>query len=174
DITVSNIYSTTLTEADTWMKSSGQTTILSTASIRFDADPINGYILMQPSSTTDFFLSQPNSSNFFVAQPLDGCAGSQPARQANLIQTNEDEISLSKFDLFPNPAKNKITIQNKGLNETDIHFEIFSIEGKIRLSQRDIRFSNKAEIDISMLNTGIYFIKIINGNQVEMIKFTKE
>ncbi len=174
DITVSNIYSTTLTESDTWIKTSGQTTILSTASIRFDADPINGYILMQPSSTTDFFLSQPNSSNFFVAQPLDGCAGSQPARQANLIQTNEDEISLSKFDLFPNPANSKITIQKIGLNEAALHYEIYSIEGKIRLSQRDIRFSNKAEIDISMLNTGIYFIKIINGNQIEMIKFTKE
>jgi trimeric autotransporter adhesin len=78
NITISGSYSTALTESQTWIKSTGQTTISNTGSVKLDADPTNGYVLLMPANSGDFFLSAPTGSGVFIAQALDGCGNLIP------------------------------------------------------------------------------------------------
>ena len=75
------------------------------------------------------------------------------------------EKSLDLLHVYPNPAKDKITIQTKNeLNKIDI----LNISG---VKIEEIKDLNQNSIDISHLSTGIYFIQI---NNCHLIKFIKE
>lgn len=72
-----------------------------------------------------------------------------------------DKIEISKFNIYPNPATNFINIDTE---ITVDNYQIFSING-----QNLWKVKNK--INISELNSGIYFIKfeIENKNYVSKI-----
>ena len=62
------------------------------------------------------------------------------------------------FKLFPNPAKNSITVAADGVNGV---FELFNTRGSIVLSNN---LSSGNQINIKDLNKGIYVYKVtING-----------
>lgn len=74
-----------------------------------------------------------------------------------------EEMNSSKINVYPNPAKDEICIENKSeINITGII--IIDLLGKenIRLP---ITNSNKQTIDISELNEGIYFVNFIDNNK---------
>ena len=170
NVLITGTFSSALTESDTWIASSGQTTIPSTSSVKLDAEPNNGYVLLEPTSNTDFFLANPNSSNYFVAQTLDGCGGSSPARlKGNAISS----LSSSSFVLYPNPANNIITIKNEDITAVDLRYEIISMDGKV-LQAATTFFDIETTLDISALATGLYFLKVYHGNEMHVMKFQKQ
>jgi hypothetical protein len=64
--------------------------------------------------------------------------------------------------LFPNPAKNHITIQT-GLNNllSSIYFEVYNLIGqKIKVEE----IQNGVPIDITDINTGIYYYIVRSKN----------
>ncbi|HRO76525.1 MAG TPA: choice-of-anchor J domain-containing protein [Crocinitomicaceae bacterium] len=69
-------------------------------------------------------------------------------------------LTETTFQLYPNPAKDVITITSNAKKE------IFSITGEKLLETQAETF------DISALNSGIYFVKI--ENSAEILKFVKE
>jgi len=75
---------------------------------------------------------------------------------------NNDEI-ISKLKIYPNPAKNQITIEINGFNANRI--EISNIIGAKILSTSF--FGSKQPIDISNLKAGIYFVTIYGSGQKE-------
>jgi hypothetical protein len=74
----------------------------------------------------------------------------------------------SSLDIYPNPTNNLLNINFTG-NYSTIESTIFDITGKIVLSN-----NNKRTIDVSKLNTGIYYIKVITDKGVYKQKFIKE
>ena len=80
----------------------------------------------------------------------------------------EEEFSneeLFGFELYPNPTTGKLTIElNQEVREYTI--EIFSLLG--RLIQINEKVTGKThELDLSGLNKGVYFVKVINEKQVQ-------
>jgi hypothetical protein len=77
-----------------------------------------------------------------------------------------------KFDIFPNPANESMTLEFRELSNDDYYAEIYTIEGKsvqrITISQK------KTAVDISSLFLGIYFVKISGNNGVAIKKMVKE
>jgi hypothetical protein len=173
DLTITNTFSTPLTESSTWIKSAGQTNILNTASVTLDADPANGYILLALVDSNDFFEASPNSSTFFVAQAYDGCGALQPYRQLN-DYTLSSTVDSSAILLFPIPADNIITLKCKTAIEETIGYEIFTIDGKLICKQEKIILSPTAEISVATWVPGLYFIKLYRADNVEMLKFQKK
>jgi hypothetical protein len=85
---------------------------------------------------------------------------------------SEKELMLSPNDVsvYPNPANQSITIQNK--TEEELSAKILSIDGKLIVPQFEINSNNK--IDISKLNNGLYLIRVTNSkNQVIVKKLIK-
>lgn len=174
NISITGTYSSALTESNTWIKSSAQTTILNTAVVKLDANPTAGYILLQPSSNTDFFLASPSSNGSFVAQALDGCAGSTPAKQSSHSGSvlEEDAIDANVI-LYPNPAYDQLTIECTKANEQIGSYEVYTIEGKKLISVQPITSRETCVLDIKSLVPGIYIIKLQHSSGVEMLKFEK-
>jgi hypothetical protein len=76
--------------------------------------------------------------------------------------TGEERVAK----VFPNPAKNEITImfeKESGINTT---IEVFDLLGNIMLNENIIPKIKQETISISQLSSGIYFYKIISGNEM--------
>lgn len=74
------------------------------------------------------------------------------------------ELSKKKLLIFPNPCTTEITINNLDENhKTDC--KIVDMTGKTVLSISDL--NNHKTIDISMLSTGVYVVKVESLGQVQ-------
>jgi hypothetical protein len=65
-----------------------------------------------------------------------------------------DDIFKSSLSVYPNPAKNNITVKSKGMNIESI--EVYSILGKRILEGRLVN----DRINVSKLTSGIYMLKV--------------
>ncbi|MGC4037887.1 MAG: T9SS type A sorting domain-containing protein [Chitinophagaceae bacterium] len=63
-----------------------------------------------------------------------------------------------KFKVYPNPAKDKITIE--GEFSPDAILEFYSAEGKLIFKKSITSFQHIIHINLPILNSGIYFLKI--------------
>jgi hypothetical protein len=87
-----------------------------------------------------------------------GCANTfskNLSTTGNARYGGEEVENASAFTLYPNPAKNNIQIQN--FNFTSGEIRIFNVLGKQVLHQTKNLDKN---IDVSLLNAGIYIVKI--------------
>jgi photosystem II stability/assembly factor-like uncharacterized protein len=85
----------------------------------------------------------------------------------NLLTHNKD------FEIFPNPANNKLFIELQRLSMSEQNtISIYSIIGH-KITEQHIN-QIKTEIDISGLSKGIYILKLINSNKTEFRIFIKE
>lgn len=73
--------------------------------------------------------------------------------------------------LYPNPAKDKITISSSA-KAGNAHLSIFNISGE-KVIERQL-IDNETQIDISTLPRGVYFVRLQNEKMVEVGKMVKE
>jgi len=83
------------------------------------------------------------------------------------LNINEPAQELSGIKIFPNPITRELQVTSDGLQVMGI--EIFDVSGKMIASHHFMISSPYRKIDISNLNSGIYFVKIAT-EQGEMIK----
>lgn len=81
----------------------------------------------------------------------------------------ENQEAKGPIHIYPNPAKERLFLGN--LPAPALCFEIHSPEGKL-IRKGDT--GNNASIDVSDLETGIYFLKISEGQSQNFIRFMKE
>ena len=72
---------------------------------------------------------------------------------------SSSDTDLENFNLYPNPAKNKLKVNSK--NEPLKQIEVFNVLGQ-RIINLNFSSSLSENIDISSLNTGMYLVKINN------------
>ena len=82
---------------------------------------------------------------------------------------NIDENAQNVLELYPNPAKRVLTVGQ--LSSGEHNFEIRDITGRLALNGTLSETENT--IDISSLNTGMYFM-VIDGVKQHVMKFVKE
>lgn len=175
-IIITGVILDTLIDSDSWIATSGQTTISGTAVVKLDPDPVAGYVLMAPANNSSFVLSAPaNNNSYFVAQAYDGCSGATPQRPGE-ENSNEGTISdatSSEFALYPNPTANHMYLTHAGIENELLSYEIYSIDGKLLASERNINFNQSYSVNLNNISTGLYFIKILNKGTINTLKFQK-
>jgi hypothetical protein len=72
-----------------------------------------------------------------------------------------------KIVVYPNPTVSELIIESKELKIEKVEFH--DIEGKVILTNHLFISSSKQILDISNLNSGIYFVKILT-TQGEIVK----
>jgi len=90
-------------------------------------------------------------------------------KHVGIIETNNLNNLVS---IYPNPGKEKITIDFAGNTGNRADLDILSIDGK--LLQHISLTQKKTDIDISSLPIGIYEIKITGNSEVAIKKLVKE
>jgi len=83
--------------------------------------------------------------------------------------------STSKFEIYPNPVSAELTLENLHLIEGPVSIDILSASGISNKGMNmDASSYTKEFINIDNLPSGVYYLRIIHGNnEVELIKFTK-
>ncbi|WP_179008391.1 T9SS type A sorting domain-containing protein [Winogradskyella forsetii] len=74
-----------------------------------------------------------------------------------------NEFSNLKFSMFPNPTKDEVTIQLANSNFDTTKVDIYNIHGKVVLKDMKLE-TNTSTIDISNLESGLYFVQLTFGN----------
>ncbi|MDD2386425.1 MAG: C10 family peptidase [Bacteroidales bacterium] len=75
---------------------------------------------------------------------------------------------MSDISIYPNPAKNQLNIV--GLVDNS-NITIYDLSGKV---MKEISANNRVSCNISDLSSGIYFVKIQNDQESQVVKFVKE
>ncbi|MCL2291370.1 MAG: M6 family metalloprotease domain-containing protein [Bacteroidetes bacterium] len=91
-----------------------------------------------------------------------------------LIHLGIDEVDNQNIMIYPNPTTGKLTIAFDKLRVTSDELQIFDIVGKKVSSHHLTISSSHQELDISHLQTGIYFMQIQTENGTITKKVVKE
>ena len=87
-----------------------------------------------------------------------------------------DELEKATLTVYPNPSTGIVYIQNNGKNRA-IDVTVLDINGKeIYHVKEEITTAGKVKMDLSALNSGIYFVqlKAYNGPLVKTVKIVLE
>jgi Secretion system C-terminal sorting domain len=170
NITITGAYAVPLTQSGTWIKSSGSTIIPGTATVKLDADPVNGYVELNTG-----FASNPVTGAAFAAQALDGCGAGIPQRQASGNEAAQGSIVKQKeqkpiqpgatgITVYPNPARDFIMVHHR----QDVKIlQLYNAMGVLILT---VNTGNRTTTKINLLlkPPGIYILKA-DGNIVSRI-----
>ena len=81
--------------------------------------------------------------------------------------TTTDVVEQSNWKgnvlLFPNPAENEIGV-NSYVGSADLTITIYDVIGNVLIEKADL--PNQTKLDISSLAKGIYFLRVMNGNEI--------
>ncbi len=80
-----------------------------------------------------------------------------------------DDFVNSELSIFPNPLNNILNVTSKNIIST---LSIYNLLGQEVLKNKIN--TNKSAIDISILDKGTYFLKVISGENFKVIKIVKE
>ena len=83
--------------------------------------------------------------------------------------SNVGENAEQTMSIYPNPANDKLFIESNG-NISNV--EIYNLTGAAVLKQECN--SDKVEMNVKALQSGVYFIKITTGNSTETRRFIRE
>lgn len=87
----------------------------------------------------------------------------------DLATLSVDNAIASKFRVYPNPAKDVLTIDSRNINISSIN--VFNVLGTKVLERKEL---SDNQLDVSSLSNGIYFLKISAENATVTKKFIVE
>lgn len=108
---------------------------------------------------------------YYASQTINGIESKErlavTAKSNGSLSTND--FVLPNFKFYPNPVHHNLSISNTGVID---EIEIFSLTGKSVLAKKINNIH--AEIDLSGVATGIYFLKVSSEGITKNIKIVKE
>ncbi len=135
-----------------------------------DDSPISDGGKYSGTSTSELTISSVSTAekgNYSVK--VSGACGDVISDAATLnVTTAVLDLEKAGVSIVPNPAKDYIHIINKG-NKID-RVTIYNTSGKKILEQT----KNIDRIDISNINTGVYFVKVVQGKDVGLVRILVE
>jgi len=105
------------------------------------------------------YVCTPHSGNMFgtITVVAEGALGTS-------------EATRLKFEMYPNPASDKVSIQlPSGAENATVEF--YDSLGRLALSKKVTRINNK--MDVNALSKGIYILKVFTADQIGSQKFIK-
>jgi len=85
---------------------------------------------------------------------IDFCAG---------LGVDDPEMLSGDIIVFPNPARDVLYVESKNSYKNDFLVEIIDLSGRV-LNSRIFESGSSVSLDVSGLQSGIYFLKISCGN----------
>jgi len=77
---------------------------------------------------------------------------------------------FSELKVYPNPVKNRFSLSFKNGFLNDFNIQIYTVLGKKVFEKRKI---NSKVVDVSILENGVYMLKISNANHYKTLKLIK-
>lgn len=139
-----------------------------------------GFLGSIPVVRTQYYYYDFATSNFpvflHVTIDLQGTAQTAVYSQAQPGANSIEESTIESVSLYPNPTNGNVQINFSSLSNEKVSVEILDILGKKveTLSNKDANKGlNQLNADLSAYETGIYFVRITQGNSVATKKLIK-
>ncbi len=122
---------------------------------------INDSIVQEPGYADDLSNACTRWVNYFVTAVFNSGNGvflceSPSSDTLNILIESDGSIEYTRVTVFPNPAAWKLQITTKGSLEA---VEMFNLFGT-RILSSEIKGRGEAELDLSKINPGIYFVRV--------------
>lgn len=137
------------------------TTLLSGATMILDAGAGFDSYLWSTGETTQTIVVN-ITGNYSVEATLSGCVGYDEINVNFLVGVQETSLWNGKINIYPNPAKDNLTIETIGIKDINAAVSIIDIAGRI-LIKKDIQLHsglNTQTFDLSGLAKGMYFLTL--------------
>ncbi len=85
------------------------------------------------------------------------------------VGINESKVDQLNFTFLPNPVLDELEINFNQQEQHPIHFQLFDLFGQVVYEERFITNHNKKKIDVSFLQSGVYYLQFKNGTS-ELVK----
>lgn len=118
------------------------------------------------------YLASPNGI-VFIVENATGCNSPEEVEAACGVGVDESSVigRQSSVNIYPNPANSLIYIEIHGNNSNSL-ISVFDFQGRIFMD-RQVTLPH-TEVDVSELNAGVYFVKVISDDGVKVDKFVKQ
>lgn len=129
-------------------------TVSGATSYTWSNGSISNSIVVSPSASTVYTVigENPNCSNTNSISIQQGVS--------NCTEIQESVLEQLSVNIFPNPFNGEMNITNS--NDTTCEYYILSITGSVLL-KGEVTSHRSLQIDTSNLNSGIYFVKLVSG-----------
>lgn len=119
-----------------------------------------------------------DEGNFYLAGHYDGTEVNAVGSRFLIINADSvfsvaENFNNLKIVIYPNPAKDKITITNNSDILQTITITIFQISGQ-KIMEQNFKNQKLSEMDVSTLPIGIYLLKIQTNEGLEVKKLVKQ
>ena len=101
-----------------------------------------------------------------VAAKVTSISESVTTYTASSTGVNSNSINDGKVNIFPNPASDLIAIQIKDLVKENYDVVLYDVTGKLVEQKTLYQGSTIVYFDTKTLYSGVYFVKIIVGDNV--------
>lgn len=144
------------------------------ASVSLAANGANTYT-WQPGNLNGFFVNvSPTVSTTYTVTGTDGNGCINSSQYTQIVNTcagvNEFSIGLTGVSIFPNPAKDGLTIQLPA--ETTGVIELYNVTGALIYSE--LIQSSSTVINMTNKSSGLYFIRLITSKGIASERIIKE
>ena len=86
--------------------------------------------------------------------------------------TSNKTIQDLTLRMYPNPATDKIFIEQDNISGSETLVSVYDLTGKLK-HQKVMQNNRKIELDIQNLSNGIYFVDVRTNNKQKMLKLIK-
>jgi hypothetical protein len=101
------------------------------------------------------------SGNYAVEVTANGCTSTSNCTAVTISTSGIEEQNFTSFNIYPNPAKEIVTINNLEIGST---IQLVDMTGQI-VSEKVAEIS-EITLDINSFNNGIYFVQILNSKGI--------
>lgn len=91
---------------------------------------------------------------------------------ATLQSLSVGESNIQTFKVYPNPASELLNVESINYEGENLRYSIYNILGALMRSDYLVN-DEPAQIEISDLNSGVYFLKIESSKGIRTVKFQK-
>lgn len=85
--------------------------------------------------------------------------------------TGLEEIKPEPFSIYPNPAGDQIMVNLNSSGQHILNITIFDTNGRERINKITAEKNNPLKIDLTSLSNGVYFIRLVTGDNQYSKKF---
>ncbi|WP_299890602.1 T9SS type A sorting domain-containing protein [uncultured Lacinutrix sp.] len=132
--------------------------------VHFKIKPTAGYAIgtMIPNTAEIYFdFNAPVITNTFVT---------------NFIENNLSisDFDINSFSLYPNPAKDIVTIKLNSIVNGETSIDVIDIQGKRIINKVLSNQTQELQLNVSNLEAGVYFVKLKNNDNETIKKLVVE
>jgi hypothetical protein len=91
-----------------------------------------------------------------------------------LVTTVEIESVQKVVHLYPNPAKDVLSVSFASPNTGTLHLTVYNALGQVVLQQTTTSNGQHHELDISRLAAGVLFLDVRTDDYQEVVRFVKK